>query len=99
MGMNGDEDEDGGSGGNGAGLAAGGSAGLLQRAVLALQISSSCLHERIVAMRQLCVYAGQHRSLTRRRGSTNQLVLDNVLGIVLSDDRTMDLRHQQFLHT
>ena len=99
--MNADEDEDGGGGGGGgAGLAAGGSAGLLQRAVLALQTPSSSLHERIVALRQLRVYVGQHRELDEAtRANINQLVLDNVLGIVLSEDRTTDLRRRQLLRT
>ena len=98
LGMTADEDEDG--GGGGTGLAAGGSAGLLQRAVLALQTPSSSLHERIVALRQLRVYVGQHRELDEAtRANINQLVLDNVLGIVLSEDRTTDLRRRQLLRT
>ena len=72
----------------------------LKDAVVTLQTPSSSLNERINALRFLKRHVERATDLDEQtRSNINQLVLDNVLNIVLSEDRTTDLRMRQLLRT
>jgi len=73
-------------------------------ALLVLQTPSSSLDARVGALRFLQSYVKGGSSESRKmddrtRRSINQLVLNNVLEIVMGEDRTCDLRTRQLLRT
>ena len=72
----------------------------LSQAVAALQLPSASLDQKIVALRYLKFHVSTTPTLDERtRSNINQLVLDHVLSVVLSEDRTVDLRRRQLLRT
>lgn len=69
-------------------------------AVLTLQTTSSSFDDRISALRFLHLYLEEEKSsntLYHRR--INKLVMDNVMQIIMNEDRTADMRKRQIVRT
>ena len=73
----------------------------LQDAMLILQSPTSEMDMKMASLRYLRQFVTEETNQidTRLRASINQVVLDNVLTIVLSEDRVTDLRRRQLLRT
>ena len=69
-------------------------------AVLVLQTPSAPLDDQIAALRFLQMYLKQDTTLTDlKRRQINQLVLDNVMDLVMNEERSSDLRKRQLVRT
>jgi hypothetical protein len=73
----------------------------LNNALLVLQSPSATPSERVVALRFLQAFAknGTTKISASSRHHINELVLQNVLQIVMSEDRVTDLRKRQLIRT
>ena len=69
-------------------------------AVLVLQTPSAPLDDQVAALRFLQMYLKQDTTLTDlKRRQINQLVLDNVMDLVMNEERSSDLRKRQLVRT
>ena len=69
-------------------------------AVLVLQTPSAPLDDQVAALRFLQMYLKQETTLTDlKRRQINQLVLDNVMDLVMNEERSSDLRKRQLVRT
>ena len=75
--------------------------GSLQDALAVLSRGNYETDMKMAALRFLQSYVGDKTNIVNAslRANINQLVLDNVLGIILGEDRVPDLRRRQLLRT
>ena len=69
-------------------------------AILILQTPSSNCDDRVSALRFIQFYLNEEKSLsTLNRRRINQLAMDNVMQIIMNEDRTADTRKRQIIRT